>query len=1446
MPKTLPFVLILAGALMILAHSYSDASVNSTAPIPSNPLQSGIPSVIRFNGSLREVKQSGEDLVGVTFAIYQEENGGAPLWIETQNVRLDSNGHFSVLLGAATRDGIPSAIFQSGGARWLGLSPHGETERARVMLLAVPYAFKAGDADTLRGRSIEEFVTQGQLASRISDSLPPVGHPIPYRPPIQSSSAPTFVAEAAQGPSFISAAVTGPPFDVNSTTLVPNLNVDLLHGLSDLAFAKLNANNEFQLIQQFHGGISLPSIPGDGTSAEQSSPQDFNVNGLDPSDGNLVQQTFRWQASGVNQSLPQSQLGLYFGSRGAQPTATGLSFNADGSINFAPSQSFPASAIMTAIAPFLASTGGTGGGSGGTQDVTQTPLGNQGINQPPGTTLNVNNLNNTRTVVPADNWMVGTIPVALSAGVSATISLAPCPIGVDTSANPLMGGPNGGYAVRIFDRSVPANSEAVYLTGGTCTSAASSGTITFTPYFSHALSTYSVGSASAGIQEAINDACGTRIPTWQNGNCRVMLPPTGPQATQFPGYDVYETIYFHANGSTLSGDGAVLNCHQRGPCLQVGDLNSSSDYANNMIEGISFRSVDNRRTDPAFNGSPVQSTQRVGGTITIQTNTPHNLRTGDRVTQMLTDTSNYWGDVPFITVTDATHYTYQRLGTADLAPQQTPGVVALSYEAVLDNAQSTSFVSLLYERTYEYGAFNHFFDFWDDENAKIESFNNNAIPLTLSAYWTGSFIWSGGAMGLPVKTQQLAPVITVEDSNFTANGSNCATVYNSNGFYFHNTVCQAQGPWQFLISNSTGNYQGADFQNVYSEATAAMNPISPAASPWPGLGVAGLIGGPTAGGYTFSGQGGFGGEMPVVGSGATTYVYYLVARNITQGTQTSPLPFMYEKENSPGQVTVRWPRLASGSNTIVYDVIRNLAPSGTIYAAAGGYVAPYTGACNGGTPISCGSVAIGIAQCSGLVCSFTDNTGNLTSSYNIRNGNFIPNPTFWPGTAVLSSTPLTSDNEQRVIGIAFGGAPAEYAQLCNDNGMNVSGGYTVCTGSNTSANNSVPNQPPTILTDGVNTGGGGVPFAKGRMIFETNGTSSSNAHQIITLYDSNPQKTQATTGHRPTGDPGDMYLGVDPNLDLMIGGGAAGIRQYVNNIGDGVSWGEQLTTTQKTFTVPVNAPIVNVTTGFQVNGSFGAPGQTLISTGTGVTWGSCSNSDASSGSPTDKVANASKPGEQRPAMPSMSMETHRPIAVTTPVPSQSEYLQGFRECDHCAEPINGVADNHRTERKTSGSIPFLSPLANGSCSDRKFEWQGIVPSDTVVGAWPKNLAAGILGETYVSAPNTVQVRVCNFSGASLTPGRLTVGFTIPSYGSDASAVLSFSKIENGACLHRTFPANGVSVGEAIVPKWPSALEPGLLGAMSVSDADTVEVRLCNFSGKALVPTAHTFGILIPR
>src|SRR5689334_10854487 len=121
--------------------------------------ESVVPSVVKFAGTLNDA--SGKALpgtVGVTFLLYKEQAGGAPLWVETQNVLPDASGHYSVMLGSSTNHGIPTDAFAAGEARWIAVQVSGQAEQPRVQLVSVPYALKAADAQTLGGLPASAFL----------------------------------------------------------------------------------------------------------------------------------------------------------------------------------------------------------------------------------------------------------------------------------------------------------------------------------------------------------------------------------------------------------------------------------------------------------------------------------------------------------------------------------------------------------------------------------------------------------------------------------------------------------------------------------------------------------------------------------------------------------------------------------------------------------------------------------------------------------------------------------------------------------------------------------------------------------------------------------------------------------------------------------------------------------------------------------------------------------------------------------------------------------------------------------------------------------------------------------------------------------------------------------------------------------------------------------------
>src|SRR5580700_2015348 len=82
---------------------------------------SALPRLVRFGGVVKELDGNPlTGVVGITFAFYSEQTGGA--------------------------------------ARWVGVQVSGQAEQPRVLLVSAPYAFKAGDAETIGGLPPSAFV----------------------------------------------------------------------------------------------------------------------------------------------------------------------------------------------------------------------------------------------------------------------------------------------------------------------------------------------------------------------------------------------------------------------------------------------------------------------------------------------------------------------------------------------------------------------------------------------------------------------------------------------------------------------------------------------------------------------------------------------------------------------------------------------------------------------------------------------------------------------------------------------------------------------------------------------------------------------------------------------------------------------------------------------------------------------------------------------------------------------------------------------------------------------------------------------------------------------------------------------------------------------------------------------------------------------------------------
>src|SRR5271154_2541086 len=146
--------------------------LNAQQPVPS----AVVPRLVNFSGkALDEQGKVISGIIAATFAIYKDQEGGAALWMETQNVSVNTAGRYSAQLGATKPDGLPVDLFNSGEARWLGVAINGGKEQPRTLLLSVPYALKALDAETIGGKPASSFMLAPVPSTNSNDPAAPPG-----------------------------------------------------------------------------------------------------------------------------------------------------------------------------------------------------------------------------------------------------------------------------------------------------------------------------------------------------------------------------------------------------------------------------------------------------------------------------------------------------------------------------------------------------------------------------------------------------------------------------------------------------------------------------------------------------------------------------------------------------------------------------------------------------------------------------------------------------------------------------------------------------------------------------------------------------------------------------------------------------------------------------------------------------------------------------------------------------------------------------------------------------------------------------------------------------------------------------------------------------------------------------------------------------------------------
>lgn len=741
----------------------------------------------------------------------------------------------------------------------------------------------------------------------------------------------------------------------------------------------------------------------------------------------------------------------------------------------------------------------------------------------------------------ADSYAWSQLPAAdLTSAGSKTVTLAPCPLGIDVTANV-----NFPYKVYVSTTGTP---EIVAVTGGSCAGGAASGTITFVTVNTHA-NGYTVSSASGGIQEAINDACGV------GGTCQVQLSPAGSGT---PNYTVRATVYVHgtvggtANKIHLIGNGAYINCATRDVCVFNGTRGATSAYS--VMQGIRFTTALN------VDGVQITGISAAGGTYTV-TAASHPFVTGDYASIDFYSPNSTQHTVKQVTVTDSSHFTFV-LGSSTFSnTAPTWGWANIENAGIEDNTQGAVMRDIDFGATAGLPGFSYGIVIDNDQNANVEHLTLSSGLLKCTANFCGTWIYVRGDSGN-------AGILHLSDSDLTINCAGSGVLSQAgNSMSIRDTVIQ--GFAQYGVRYD-GGLQGALISNLYEEVGNCSNPQYPG-SLQAETGAQGTQ-------ITIQGTAPIVGDSPIfANTGANQRNYFVVPKSTTFGA--GPVLFIGSATtNNAGTVNIYWPQVVNDNSggTITYDILLTTGTTGP---------SPYSSVANSLATAQTGS-------CTNGLCTFAD-THAATSAYTVLNQLWFPHLYFWPGSYVGTDT----TNRDASIGVTqqfnldkftttgLSGYASSYgikipsvtALICIPTQITLSPAWIICSNAPTSSSIA----QATVLQQ---VGGTTAPVAnsKGRLNLGT--SSLAYPLDLITLLDSNVNKTFATANNRPLADANDMALSADQSGGASLRAQTS-VSQYIASLADNTSWIERLTASAKNFKVAVT--INDGSGGSKMNGPFG-------------------------------------------------------------------------------------------------------------------------------------------------------------------------------------------------------------------------------------------------------------------
>ena len=330
--------------------------MTSIAPISGAQRQgTAVPTLVNFTGTLADADGKAFSApVGITFYLYEDQQGGTPLWMETQNVQPDKGGNYTVMLGSTRSEGLPTNLFVSGEARWLGVQPQGQAEPPRVLLLSVPYALKAGDAQTVGGLPPSAFV---QVVPGAGPSAS-----------MASNSTSTGSADNAAPAATVTGSGTLNFLPIWTGTSTVGNSVLFQTGSGKTAKLGINTTTPAAVLDVKGGGTirGVLSLPASGTATASkgfnSQPENLVASAFNSGSNAPVAQTFQWRAEPVGNDTGNAtgSLNLLFGQGSANPAETGLHIASNGRVAFAPGQTFPGVVRSVTAGTDLTNTGSSG------------------------------------------------------------------------------------------------------------------------------------------------------------------------------------------------------------------------------------------------------------------------------------------------------------------------------------------------------------------------------------------------------------------------------------------------------------------------------------------------------------------------------------------------------------------------------------------------------------------------------------------------------------------------------------------------------------------------------------------------------------------------------------------------------------------------------------------------------------------------------------------------------------------------------------------------------------------------------------------------------------------------------------------------------------------------------------------------------------------------------